>query len=173
MKILFIDMKAIKPTERWMKNVSFRCTAPIWMTRQLVKHAVMMAWNEVSRRYVSSIPEMFAQELRLKAENVKQGSGGVARHVPDVYCENDNHSGWFDVNDINDAMLRWYEAGVNPDGECHLAPETVRGFLPLNMMTTWIWSGPVPTFDHVVRLRDEAHSQKETQDFGKKLKAVL
>ena len=40
-------------------SLSFHIKAPIFVARQLVKHTVGLVWNEVSRRYVDSEPEIF------------------------------------------------------------------------------------------------------------------
>ena len=42
--------------------LSFRIKAPIFVARQLVKHQVGLAWNEVSRRYVDDEPEFWFQK---------------------------------------------------------------------------------------------------------------
>ena len=56
-------------------SVCFRFKAPIFVARQLVKHQVGLTWNEVSRRYVKSEPELWwPEKWRKAAENVKQGS---------------------------------------------------------------------------------------------------
>ena len=55
--------------------VSLRIKAPIFVARQLQKHTVGLAWNEVSRRYVDDEPEFYFPDFwREKAANVKQGS---------------------------------------------------------------------------------------------------
>lgn len=55
--------------------LSFRIKAPLFVARQLAKHQIGLAWNEVSRRYVDEEPEFFfPKEWRKKANNVKQGS---------------------------------------------------------------------------------------------------
>ena len=40
-------------------TLQFHIEAPIFVARQLVKHQVGLAWNEISRRYVDSDPEYF------------------------------------------------------------------------------------------------------------------
>ena len=40
-------------------TMSFRIKAPIFVARQLVKHQVGLAWNEVSRRYIDDKPEFY------------------------------------------------------------------------------------------------------------------
>ena len=67
--------------------VSLRIKAPIFVARQLVKHQVGLAWNEVSRRYVDEEPEFwFPTEWRGRPENMKQGSSGTVV-LKDIYPE--------------------------------------------------------------------------------------
>lgn len=73
-------------------TVSMRWKAPIFVARQLVKHQVGLSWNEVSRRYVKTEPELYwPEKWRRAAENVKQGSSDVVLEEPKVsgvclYC---------------------------------------------------------------------------------------
>src|ERR1043166_5131845 len=61
--------------------LSFRIKAPIFVARQLVKHQVGLAWNEVSRRYVDDEPEFWFPDVwRGKPVNAKQGSNGVVQN---------------------------------------------------------------------------------------------
>ena len=54
---------------------TFRCSAPIFVCRQLVKHK-FLRWNEVSRRYVNDDPEFYQpSKFRSKSDDKKQGSG--------------------------------------------------------------------------------------------------
>ena len=64
--------------------LKFRIKAPIFVARQLQKHTVGLAWNEVSRRYVDSEPEFYFPDVwRVKPEgSVKQGSGTGALDKP-------------------------------------------------------------------------------------------
>jgi thymidylate synthase (FAD) len=133
--------------------VSFRIKAPVFVARQLVKHQVGLAWNEVSRRYVDSEPEFyFPTHLRGKAANVKQGSTDAPHEL----------SGPFLVHLRNETKvsLRLYTAMVS-DGVC---AEQARMILPLNTMTEWIWSGSLMAFARVANLRLDSHTQRETQE---------
>lgn len=154
--------------EPWLVDVSFRCKVPIWLSRQLAKHQVGMSWNEVSRRYVNAPVELFDQEVREKPQgSIKQGSCGVADKDSIAYVgiEDDCYS----IDTVMDGLRTWYDECVY----LSLAPETLRGFMPQNMMTEYIWSGPLPAFAHMVNLRSEGHAQKEAQDFAKKISAQL
>ena len=57
-------------------SLSFRIKAPVFVARQLVKHQVGLAWNEVSRRYVDNKPEFYIPFMWRKRpeESIKQGS---------------------------------------------------------------------------------------------------
>jgi thymidylate synthase (FAD) len=128
--------------------LSFRIKAPIFVARQLVKHQVGLAWNEVSRRYVDDEPEFwFPKVWRGKPVNAKQGSSGIIDgYVPD-------HS-WAEQ------CLKMYTIML----EKGIAPEQARMVLPQNMMTEWIWSGSLAAFARVCKLRLDPHAQKETQE---------
>lgn len=131
--------------------LSFRVKAPIFVARQLVKHR-FMPWNEVSRRYVDSEPEFYVpNEYRIKAENVKQGSGGV--HAMSRSFERDIRSHCEDSLDQYNQLLK-----------NEMCPEMARMILPLNTMTEWIWSGTLGAFADMLKLRLDPHTQKESRD---------
>lgn len=137
--------------------LSFRIKAPVFVARQLVKHQVGLAWNEVSRRYVDDEPEFFFPEVwRKKAENVKQGSSDAG--MLESYVEGDNNS-WGSY-ELTELCLDWYQKNI----KLGMAPEQARMILPQNMMTEWIWSGSLMAFARVVKLRRDPHAQAETRE---------
>jgi len=118
--------------------LQFRIKAPVFVARQLVKHQVGLAWNEVSRRYVEDQPEFYIPFMwRDKAEDKKQGSG-------DQEIE-------FDITDIVQACKTVYNDMLNEN----IAPEMARMVLPQNMMTEWYWSGSLYAFARVCNLRNK------------------
>lgn len=132
--------------------ITMRIKAPIFVSRQLVKHK-FMPWNEVSRRYVDSEPTFYMPDgWRKKAENVKQGSsdtlvGGSAEW---------NEAVGYHTN----TMLLMYD-NMLKSGIC---PEQARMILPQNMMTQWIWSGTLGAWADMLRLRLDPHTQQETRE---------
>jgi len=132
--------------------LTFRIKAPLFVARQLAKHQVGLAWNEVSRRYVDSDPEFYKPDgWRKRAENVKQGSGDILRdkeHLNAAYAA------------FVGRALGTYQ-GLLDQG---VAPEMARMVLPQSMMTEWYWSGSLYAFARVVRQRLDPHAQRETQD---------
>jgi len=144
--------------------LSFRIKAPIFVARQLAKHQVGLAWNEVSRRYVDEEPEFWFPDVwRKRAENVKQGSrderaetvcAGIHYMIPE---------------NLTQLCLTAYH-GLLMDG---VAPEQARMVLPQNTQTEWIWSGSLMAFARVVKLRTDPHSQLETQEVANKIAALV
>ena len=140
--------------------VSLRVKAPIFVARQMVKHQVGLAWNEVSRRYVDEEPEFwFPKEWRGRPDDMKQGSSGVVeldtrRMAPQAIAEGNLL--------MYDSLL---EQGV--------APEQARMVLPQNTMTEWIWSGSLAAFCRVCNLRLDPHAQLESQELAGGIKAIV
>jgi len=132
--------------------IQFRVKAPIFVARQLMKHTVGLAWNEVSRRYVDSKPEFYQPTyFRRKAPNVKQGSSSepVKSHID-----------WNEtVDKYTGTMLALYDAMLK-EGIC---AEQARMILPQSMMTEWYWSGSLYAFARVCQLRLAKEAQAETR----------
>lgn len=141
--------------------ITVRVKAPIFVARQLVKHEYM-PWNEVSRRYVDSDPEFCGLDFRLKAENVKQGSGdkleGDARQRAKQIL-------WDITNRANKAYEELKALGV--------CPEQCRVVLPHNLMTEWYWSGTLGAFAKMLSLRLDEHTQKETRDVAVMIRDIV
>ena len=127
-------------------SAQFHIKAPVFVARQLVKHQVGLAWNEVSRRYVDEEPTFYEpKEWRLAAKNKKQGS--------------------------SDETIKYsIEPAYRFARECYanmlnlgIAPEMARMVLPQSMMTEWYWSGSLYAFARVCNLRCKSDAQKETR----------
>ena len=128
-------------------SLQFRIKAPIFVARQLVKHQVGLAWNEVSRRYVDEEPQFYIPFMwRERAENKKQGSA-------DTEVE-------YDITDIVEACKTTYKDMLDNN----IAPELARMVLPQNMMTEWYWSGSLYAFARVCNLRCKEDTQSETRE---------
>ena len=128
-------------------SLSFRIKAPVFVARQLVKHQVGLAWNEVSRRYVDHKPEFMIPFMWRKRpeENIKQGSSKEEIE--------------FDIMELIDTCKGTYHYML----EEGIAPEMARMVLPQCMMTEWIWSGSVYAFSRVCNLRNKENAQEETR----------
>lgn len=132
--------------------------APIFVARQLQKHQVGLAWNEVSRRYVDSEPKFYTPtEWRKRAKDKKQGSlsepiasQGIAHTIKkeaEIAC----------VNAYN-KLLRM-----------DVCPEQARMVLPQSLMTSWYWTGSVYAFSRVCNLRLKEDAQAETREVAESI----
>lgn len=136
-------------------TLSFRINAPIFVARQLAKHQVGFAWNEVSRRYVDFIPEVWHPNTwRQRGKNMKQGSS-LAAVLEDTLCHDIYHIA------ITGA-LRTYDRLLSL-GVC---PEQARAVLPLGVNTQWIWTGSLYGFSRVCKLRTASDTQLETREIA-------
>lgn len=134
--------------------LQFRLKAPIFVARQLGKHQVGLAWNEVSRRYVDYEPEFYVPEKwRLRAENVKQGSSSETTQ--------------YNIASTMQYVQQTYD-NLLKEG---VAPEMARMVLPQNMMTEWYWSGSLYAFARVCQLRLDSTAQVEVQEIARQLSA--
>ena len=115
-----------------------------------------MPWNEVSRRYVDEEPEFYIPQVRSKADNVKQGSGGVHYNQFNIQENIRDH--------CSDSVIQYNS--LLADG---VAPEIARCVLPQNMMTEWFWSGTLGAYTDMLRLRLDKHTQYESQIVATKI----
>jgi len=143
-------------------SLSFHIKAPIFVARQLVKHTVGLVWNEVSRRYVDSEPEIFYPDnWRKKNEDKKQGS---------------HEDQFVDVSFADDCSIyasceiavATYKS-LLAAGVC---AEQARMVLPQNIMTEWYWSGSLHAFARVCNLRCKKDTQKETRDVADQIDQI-
>jgi thymidylate synthase (FAD) len=136
-------------------SMQFHIIAPIFVARQLVKHQVGLAWNEVSRRYVDTEVEFYnPKEWRARPDkSIKQGS---AEEVVDINPRGDL------VDHYQRAIksAKWSYEQLLRQG---VAPEMARMVLPQSTMTEWYWTGSLYAFARVCKLRLEKTAQKETQ----------
>jgi len=131
-------------------SIQLHCKAPIFVARQLMKHQVGLVWNEISRRYVDTVPEIYTPpNWRGRAEDKKQGSSDdIAWKRCDDYESL--------IKTLVGAYTRMLAKGI--------CPEQARMILPQSMMTEWYWSGTLMAFARVCNLRCKPDAQLETRD---------
>lgn len=151
-------------------QVQIRVRMPLFLARQFVKHQVGGVWSEESRRYLSNEPGVwFPDEWHTRPEDIKQGSGDVVErrsvfigdfeNVPEAYTE--RGSVQYAINQYNWMLSK----GV--------APEEARIVLPLNMMTTVVWTGSLLFWSRVVNQRVDSHAQLAAQELGKLIAGIV
>ena len=142
--------------------LKFRVAAPVPIRTQCFKHKIGMVENEESRRYISTIPEIFIPEFfRAKPEgSIKQGSG-------DKHPDSDF---WLDAyaKSTQEAVVL-YTAMID-DGVC---PEQARFILPQGAIVNWIWTGNLVSFANFYLKRTDSHAQAEVQEVAKQVGALV
>lgn len=141
--------------------ITLRMKAPIPIRTQCFKHKQGLVENEESRRYISSTPEIFIPEFRLKPEgSIKQGSAGI--------------------HPINKGIQEAYKYHTDQAVECYLwmleagvAPEQARFVLPQGAMVNWIWTGNLLAFANFFNKRSDSHAQQEIQDLAYAVAAIV
>lgn len=144
-------------------SISMRWKAPIFVARQLVKHQVGLTWNEVSRRYVKSEPELWwPEKWRKAAENVKQGSSDedFGGYAPAMLWE---------AKEVAKELVSYYKSLVHYG----LCPEQARMFLPQNTMTEWLWTGSLYAWVRVWKQRTYENTQYETRELVKQIEPII
>ena len=144
--------------------LSVRCTAPIALARQLVKHQVGLSWNEVSRRYTTDDVTMY-MPLAFNGRpegSIKQGCGerldSTQQEIADSVYLNIIDKAYNDYNDL---------LGLG------VAPEEARFILPLCTNTTWVWSGSLMAFMRVYLQRSDSHAQTVAREFADALGNII
>jgi len=149
-------------------QITMRETVPIFVARQRFKHMVGFTYNEVSRRYVDTPPELFDVQHRLRPDgSIKQGSSGNTNNVPTV--EIAGYS--FSLADVREGLLDWYDEAVG--SEYKIAPETARAELPQSMYTSFYVTGSLSAWARAYKQRIDPHAQVEIQDLAKQWGSII
>lgn len=148
--------------------VSLRCSAPVFLARQLGKHQAGLSWNEVSRRYVDVGIEFFVPDSwrSRPVDGIKQGSGDLVEEYESLWQFEDIKQDYY--SHIEES-LQFYEHLI----EQNVAPEMARMVLPQSMMVDWIWTGNLLSMFHIYRLRSGEGAQVEAKDFADKLQEIV
>lgn len=143
-------------------HVQIRVSMPIFLARQFVKHQVGGVWSEESRRYISDEPGVYIpEEWHTRPEDIKQGSGGLVK---------DQKWATGEAIAVTEEAVNSYQVMVRDLG---VAPEEARTILPLNMMTTVVWTGSLLFWSRVVNQRVDGHAQLAAQVLGKQISAIV
>ena len=142
--------------------IQLRCSVPLFLARQLMKHQAGLTWNEESRRYVDDLPQFHAPKgwRKRPEKSIKQGSGEHHPFSP-------RWSRFYDDHIENSIEL--YRDMLRDD----IAPEMARMVLPQSMMVNFIWSGNLLAFYHVYKLRSGEGAQEEAMVFAELLKEAI
>jgi thymidylate synthase (FAD) len=137
-------------------QIQFRITCPIYVERQLFKHQVGLSANSISGRYVDfSDTYTKVNVWRKQSKSSKQGSEGML---------------FADVADkakfIESQMIDHAKRAYNTLIELGVSKEQARTILPLNLNTTFIWTGSLYAYINMFKQRIDRHAQAETREIA-------
>ena len=142
----------------------FRIKMPIFVAREWYRHQIGLARNEVSRRYVDTVPELwFPSETGLRARDpkAKQGSKEEAIVGAEEVVGQIAAHGKATVEFYNDLLAK----GV--------APEIARSVLPQGMYTEFIETGSLAAYARIWALRTDPTAQREIQAYARLVGELL
>jgi thymidylate synthase (FAD) len=142
----------------------FRIKMPIFVAREWYRHQIGFARNEVSRRYVDTVPECWLPsptELRERDPRLKQGSKAEAVDSSPALHES--------IREFNEAAIYMYEKLL---GE-NVAPEIARTVLPQSMYTEFIETGSLAAYARLCGLRLGPDAQLEIRRYAEGLSTLL
>ncbi len=139
-------------------SFTFHIKMPIVVARQWIRHRTAKV-NEISGRYSVMKSEFYvpaAEDIALQSDDNKQGrqnepvSAELAKEIQDI---------------ISTEQERVYETYTKLL-EMGLAREIARINLPLSLYTEWYWTMDLHNLFHFLRLRMDAHAQKEIRVYA-------
>jgi len=142
----------------------FRIKMPIFVAREWYRHQIGFARNEVSRRYVDSVPECWTpspSELRERDPRAKQGSKATAVDSSPALHES--------IREFNDGAIFLYQKLLSEG----VAPEIARAVLPQSMYTEFIETGSLAAYARLCGLRQGADAQMEIRSYATGLSTLL
>ena len=138
-------------------QVRFRLKMPIFVLREFFRHQIGLSRNEVSRRYVDTVPECWVpqpDEIRERDPKLKQGSKSTAVQESDEV--------WNLMNDQVQSSLRTYDELLKKG----VAPEIARAILPQSMYSLVYETGSLAAYARICNLRLDPTAQKEIRNYA-------
>ena len=146
-------------------SFTFHIKMPIFVARQWIRHRTAKV-NEISGRYSVMKSEFYvpaAEDIALQSDDNKQGrqnepvSIELAKSIQDI---------------ISTEQERVYETYTKLLG-MGLAREIARINLPLSLYTEWYWTMDLHNLFHFLRLRMDAHAQKEIRVYANAIFEII
>jgi thymidylate synthase (FAD) len=133
-------------------QIQFRITCPIYVERQLFKHQVGLTANSISGRYVDfSDTYSPIDEWRKQSKYSKQGSDGAIEEQ-------------LAASEIEAGVIEYCKTAYQKLIKLGVSKEQARTILPINLNTSFIWTGSLLAFIHLFDLRIKPDAQKETRE---------
>ena len=142
----------------------FRIKMPIFVAREWYRHQIGFARNEVSRRYVDTVPECWIpspSELRERDPRAKQGSKASPVDSSDALHES--------IREFTQSSVALYTKLL----EEKVAPEIARTVLPQSMYTEFIETGSLAAYSRLAGLRLGTDAQAEIRAYAEGMSSLL
>lgn len=137
-------------------QLQYRINCPIYVERQLFKHQVGLTANSISGRYVDFEDNYYKIDTwRKQSTSSKQGSG-------EDLDEKSNVAALF----FQDAVISYCTTAYQELLQLGVAKEQARTILPLNLETTFIWTGSLLAYINFWKLRITKDTQAETMQIA-------
>jgi thymidylate synthase (FAD) len=145
-------------------QIRFRLKMPIFVAREWFRHAIGFSRNEVSRRYVDTVPECYipdTESIRERDSNKKQGSKSTAVDNADYArgC----------IVDLTQSAITTYNALL----DAKVAPEVARIVLPQSMYTEFIETASLYAYARLCKLRLSPDAQYEIRLYAQVVSSLL
>jgi thymidylate synthase (FAD) len=137
-------------------QIQYRITCPIFVERQLFKHQVGLTANSISGRYVDFQDNYYKiEDFRIQSKSSKQGSAGDLDKLNNVTALM-----------IQNTVINCCATAYHELLQLGVAKEQARTILPLNLETTFIWTGSLLAYINFWKLRITRDTQAETMQIA-------
>ena len=141
-----------------MVEFKFHVKLPIFVARQWIRHRSASV-NEYSGRYSVMRQEFYLPEPKeIRFQSTVNRQGRSPKEVPDELKRKLLDHLTRSQEEAYDAYSEFIEDG--------LARELARINLPLSLYTEWYWKIDLHNLFHFLRLRMDAHAQKEIREYA-------
>lgn len=154
------DHEHLTPFESCLMTVRIEC--PLYIRSQIMRHRTA-SFNEISRRYTSENIEFFEVD-EFRAQHLSSKQCSAAPLSPE-----DQKKAKKIVEDLQEANLKSYYSLL----ALGVSREQARAVLPQSLMTSFYMTMNLRNWAHFIKLRIDAHSQKEAQDVAKLILTLL
>jgi thymidylate synthase (FAD) len=144
---------------------TWRIKAPIFVVREIQKHVIATAMNEVSLRYSEAEEEFYVPDI----SNVRTQVGKPGAYSYQKLDENDAASGLAYLRESYDASWASYEKLL----KLGWAKEQARMVLPVGVYSTIIFSGNANCALNFFALRSAPDAQREIQLYSQAMEDIF
>jgi thymidylate synthase (FAD) len=152
------DHEHMTPFEH--QSATFLVEVPLFIRSQVMRHRTF-AYNEISRRYTDENLEFWIPStFRKQAEINRQASGGALENQEPAMLTHHHNAA---------RCLDEYKHMLSMG----LSREQARALLPQSLLTKFYMTGNLRNWAHFVKLRKDAHAQKEVQVVANRISEEL